>query len=206
MEGGVPGGQPITSYSPLFSSVWGHVYMNINLLNCFETFSNLVPHSQQVSVTGWLRCVRLEVESELKMVSQFFLRRGLVLVQQDRVMVAALESPLVGLHPAGWVLLLQQIPSRPWLAILVEWNPVDRTLHSGIADACWYVYTRQLELTSSPSRLQIYEMLVTIFTLLVELWRYDIKDQQFSLPLLWSVVSIVWSCATGSDDGDLRGG
>ena len=113
-------------------------------------FLYLVPHSQQVSVTRWLSCVRLEVESELEMVGQLLLRRGLVLVQQDRVMVAALEPSLVGLHPAGWVLLLQQVPSRPWLAILVEWNPVDRTLHSGIADASWYVDTRELELTSSP--------------------------------------------------------
>ena len=123
-------------------------------------------------MTRWLSCVRLEVESELEMVGQLFLRRGLVLVQQDRVMVAALEPPLVGLHPAGWVLLLQQIPSRPWLAILVEWNPVDRTLHSGIADASWYVDTRELQLTSRPSRLQN--------KLLVILWNFGYMASKIS--------------------------
>ena len=101
-------------------------------------------------MTRWLSCVRLEVESELEMVGQLLLWRGLVLVQQDCVMVAALQPPLVGFHPAGWVLLLQQVSSRSRFAILVERNPVDRTLHPGIADASWYVYSGKLELTSGP--------------------------------------------------------
>merc|ERR1719305_1821551 len=110
----------------------------------------LVPHSQQVPVTRWLSCVRLEVEAELEVVGQLLLRRGLILVQQDGVVVAALQPPLVALHPAGGVLLLQQVPSRSRFAILVERNPVDRTLHPRIADASWHVYTRELELASSP--------------------------------------------------------
>ena len=114
-----------------------------------------MPHSQQVPVTWWLSRVRLEIESELEMIGELLLRWGLVLVQQDSVMVAALQPPLVGLHPAGWVLLLQQIAPRPGLAILVERNPVDRTLHPGIADASWYVHSRELKFSSSPSRLQI---------------------------------------------------
>ena len=134
--------------------------------NLFKTFSyNLVPHSQQVPVTRWLSCVRLEVEAELEVVGQLLLRRGLVLVQQDGVVVAALQPPLVALHPAGGVLLLQQVPSRSRFAILVERNPVDRTLHPGIADASWYVYSRELELTSSPSNYKYQK-----------LWTYYIND------------------------------
>ena len=151
MEGGVPAGQPITSYSPLFSSVWVRINVKYKKLSQYH----LVPHSQQVPVTGWLSRVRLEIKSELEMVGELLLRRGLVLVQQDSVMVAALQPPLVGLHPAGWVLLLQQITPRSWFAILVERNPVDRTLDPGIADASWYVHSRELKFSSSPSRLQI---------------------------------------------------
>ena len=110
----------------------------------------LVPHSQQVPVTRWFSGVRLEVEAELEVVGQLLLRWGLVLVQEDRVMVAALQPPLVGFHPAGWVLLLQQVSSRSRFAILVERNSVDGTLHPGIADASWYVYSGELELTSRP--------------------------------------------------------
>ena len=103
-------------------------------------------------MTWWVACVRLEVESELEVVGQLLLGRGLVLVEQDRLMVAALEPSLVGLHPAGGVLLLQQVSPRSWFAILVERNPVDRTLHPGIADASWYVHSRELKFSSSPSR------------------------------------------------------
>ena len=101
-----------------------------------------MPHSQQVPVTLWFSCVRLEVEAELEVVGELLLRWGLVLVQQDGVMMAALEPPLVGFYPAGWVLLLQQVSSRSWFAILVERNPVDRTLHPGIADASWDIHSR----------------------------------------------------------------
>ena len=112
--------------------------------------SYLVPHPEQVQVTRWLGRVRLEVEAELEVIGELLLRRGLVPVQQDGVVVAALQPPLVALHPAGGVLLLQQVPSRSRFAILVERNPVDRTLHPGIADASWYVYSGELELASSP--------------------------------------------------------
>ena len=103
-------------------------------------------------MTWWVACVRLEVESELEVVGQLLLGRGLVLVQQDRLMVAALEPSLVGLHPAGGVLLLQQVSPRSWLAILVERNPVDRTLDTRIANARGHVYSRELELASGPSK------------------------------------------------------
>ena len=122
-------------------------------LLCYESnSSHLMPHSQEVPVTWWVACVRLEVESELKVVGQLLLGRGLVLVEQDRLMVAALESSLVGLHPAGGVLLLQQVSPRSWLAILVEWNPVDRTLDTSVANARGHVHTRELELASGPSK------------------------------------------------------
>ena len=98
----------------------------------------LVPHPQQVPVTRRFRCVRLEVEPELEMVGELLLRWGLVLIQQDRVMMAALQPPLVGFHPAGWVLLLQQIAPWPWLAILVERNPVDRAFHLS-----WLVFKKK---------------------------------------------------------------
>ena len=123
-----------------------------------------MPHSQQVPVTRWFSGVRLEVEAELEVVGQLLLRRGLILVQQDGVVVAALQPPLVALHPAGGVLLLQQVPSRSRFAILVERNPVDRTLHPGIADASWYVYARELELTSGPSTLEISVFLCNFVT------------------------------------------
>ena len=103
-------------------------------------------------MTWWVACVRLEVESELEVVGQLLLGRGLVLVEQDRLMVAALEPSLVGLHPAGGVLLLQQVPPRSWLAILVEWNPVDRTLDASVANARRHVHSRELKLASSPSK------------------------------------------------------
>ena len=115
-------------------------------------------------MTWWLSGVRLEVKAELEVVGQLLLRWGLVLVQEDRVMVAALQPPLVGFHPAGWVLLLQQVSSRSWFAILVERNPIDRTLHPGIADASWYVYARELELTSGPSTLEISVFLCNFVT------------------------------------------
>ena len=111
-----------------------------------------MPHSQEVPVTWWVACVRLEVESELEVVRQLLLGRGLVFVEQDRLMVAALEPSLVGLHPAGGVLLLQQVPPRSWLAILVEGNPVDRTLDACVANAGRHVYSRELELASGPSK------------------------------------------------------
>ena len=101
-------------------------------------------------MTRWLSCVRLEVEAELEVIGELLLRRGLVPVQQDGVVVAALQPPLVALHPAGGVLLLQQVPSRSRFAILVERNPVDRTLHPDIADASGYVYSGEQELTPSP--------------------------------------------------------
>ena len=122
-------------------------------LLCYESnSSHLMPHSQEVPVTWWVACVRLEVESELEVVGQLLLGRGLVLVEQDRLMVAALEPSLVGLHPAGGVLLLQQVSPRSWLAILVERNPVDRTLDARVANACGHVYSRELELASGPSK------------------------------------------------------
>ena len=111
-----------------------------------------MPHSQEVPVTWWVACVRLEVESELEVVRQLLLGRGLVFVEQDCLMVAALEPSLVGLHPASGVLLLQQVPPRSWLAILVEWNPVDRTLDARVANARGHVHTRELELASGPSK------------------------------------------------------
>ena len=122
-------------------------------LLCYESISShLMPHSQEVPVTWWVACVRLEVESELEVVGQLLLGRGLVLVEQDRLMVAALESSLVSLHPAGGVLLLQQVSSRSWLAILVERNPVDRTLDACVANARRHIHTRELELASGPSK------------------------------------------------------
>ena len=103
-------------------------------------------------MTRWFSGVRLEVEAELEVVGQLLLGRGLVLVEQDRLMVAALKPSLVGLHPAGGVLLLQQVSPRSWLAILVERNPVDRTLDARVANARRHVHTRELELASSPSK------------------------------------------------------
>ena len=111
-----------------------------------------MPHPQQVPVTRRFRCVRLEVEPELEMVGELLLRRGLVLVQEDGVVVAALQPTLVGFHPAGWILLLQQIAPRPRLAILVERNPVDRTLDARVANARRHIHTRELELASGPSK------------------------------------------------------
>ena len=121
---------------------------------CFSSY--LVPHSQQVPVTWWLSGVRLEVKAELEVVGELLLRWGLVLVQEDRVMVAALKPPLVGFHPAGWVPLLQQVSTRSRFAILVERNSVDGTLHPGIADASWYVYSGKLELASRPLQISFY--------------------------------------------------
>ena len=46
-------------------------------------------------MTRRFRCVRLEVEPELEMVGELLLRRGLVLVQEDGVVVAALQPTLV---------------------------------------------------------------------------------------------------------------
>ena len=84
-------------------------------------------------MTRWLGRVRLEVEAELHVVGEQLVGRALVPVQEDVLVVAAGEAALVGLDPAGGVVLLHQVALRLGQAVLVEWDAVNGPLDLMIA-------------------------------------------------------------------------
>ena len=96
------------------------------------------------------RLVGLEVKPELEVVGEELLRRLLVGVQEDVLVVAAGQPSLVRVHPAGGILLLHEVAPGFREAVLGEGDAVDGALYSGVADARGGVQTGEVQGRPAP--------------------------------------------------------